>query len=156
MCTQCHSFSAHLFEKLGSELGPWDGMTLKTDFCNALITECAGQIAFGGPAEYDGQTYCEKHVGGVNGADQFWSYPYVDRECAYMCSNVDFAHAPTGSRESWPVFPVMSCVRGRPTSLRFVEGWRVEGKRGKSAHDRVEGNVELAEGSPYNFLLSRG
>ncbi len=82
MCAQCHSFSAHLFEKLGSELGPWDGMTLKNDFCNALVTECTGQIAFGGLTEYDGQTYCEKHVGGVGGADQFWSYPYVDREPA--------------------------------------------------------------------------
>lgn len=79
MCGQCHSFSAHTFELLGAELGPWDGMSMKQDFCDALIDACGDQIDFGGPAEYDGLTYCEKHVG-TSGSDVFWSYPYSDRE----------------------------------------------------------------------------
>eukprot|EP00752_Nemacystus_decipiens_P013406 g11871.t1 len=77
VCGQCHSFSAHLFEQLGAELGPWDGMSMKQDFCDALIDACGDEIAFGGPAEYDGLSYCEKHVG-TSGTDLFWSYPYVD------------------------------------------------------------------------------
>lgn len=77
LCTQCHSFSAHLFEQLGNELGPFDGMTLKQEYCDALIDACDGQIAFGGQAEY-GESYCDKHVGG--GDDLYWSYPYTDRK----------------------------------------------------------------------------
>lgn len=76
VCGQCHSYSNHLFERLGSELGPWDGMTMKQEFCDALVSACGTQIDFGGPGEYDGLTYCEKHVGDVDG----WSYPYTDRE----------------------------------------------------------------------------
>lgn len=77
MCGQCHSFSAHLYEILGSELGPWDGMTMKREFCDALTSECSGQIAFG---EYDGLDFCDKHVGGTDGNDRFWSYPYQEGE----------------------------------------------------------------------------
>lgn len=77
VCTQCHSFSAHLFERLGSELGPWDGMTLKQEFCEALLLACDNQVAFGGQMEY-GESYCDKHVGGTS--DMYWSYPYTDRE----------------------------------------------------------------------------
>lgn len=78
VCIQCHSFSNHLFERLGVEFGPFDGMNLKQDFCEALVLACDNQIAFGGPMEYEGLTYCEQHVG-VDG-DMFWSYPYTDRE----------------------------------------------------------------------------
>ena len=77
MCTQCHSFSAHLFERLGSEFGPFDGMNLKQEFCEALLLACDSQVTFGGQAEY-GMSYCEQHVG-LDG-DKFWSYPYTDRE----------------------------------------------------------------------------
>ena len=80
LCGQCHSYSGHLFEKIGAELGPWDGMTMKREFCDELVDECDGQIDFGGPAEYDGQSFCDKHVGGIDGEDQFWSFPYTDRE----------------------------------------------------------------------------
>jgi len=80
ICGQCHSFSAHLYEILGSELGPWDGMTMKREFCDALTSQCAGQIVFGGPAEYDGLDFCDKHVGDTNGDDRFWSYPYQEGE----------------------------------------------------------------------------
>ena len=83
VCTQCHSFSNHLFEVLGAQFGPFEGMTLKQEFCEALLSACDGQIAFPGEMEY-GVSYCEKHVG-VDG-DKFWSYPYTDREY----SRVDF------------------------------------------------------------------
>lgn len=71
----CHSYSSHLYEVLGSELGANDGMTMKVSFCNDLVTACAGQLAF---PSYDGQGFCDKHTGG--GDDLFWSYPYVERE----------------------------------------------------------------------------
>eukprot|EP00903_Cladosiphon_okamuranus_P010019 g9501.t1 len=77
LCGQCHSFSAHLFELIGADFGAWDGMTMKQDFCDALIDACGDEIPFGGPAEYDGLTYCEQHVG-TSGTDSFWSYPYTD------------------------------------------------------------------------------
>lgn len=51
-------------------------MTMKQDFCDELVNTCGTEIDFGGPAEYDGLSYCEKHVGDVDG----WSYPYTDRE----------------------------------------------------------------------------
>lgn len=80
VCGQCHSFPAHLFEAL-PELGPFDGMTMKREFCDELIAKCGTQIEFKGPADYDGLSFCDKHVGGVDGADELWSYPYTDREC---------------------------------------------------------------------------
>lgn len=72
LCGQCHSYSAHLFDRLGAELGLWDGMTMTRDFCDELIDKCGNEIDFGGPAEYGGLSYCAKHVG----TDQFWAYPY--------------------------------------------------------------------------------
>lgn len=62
MCTQCYSFSAHLFERLGVAVGPYVGMKLKHEFCEALLLACDNQIEFGGRAEY-GMSYCEQHVG---------------------------------------------------------------------------------------------
>lgn len=75
VCGQCHSYSGHLYEVLGAELGVEDGMTMKSDFCEELVGACAGQIDF--PA-YDGTSYCDKHTGGGN--DLFWSYPYTECE----------------------------------------------------------------------------
>eukprot|EP00903_Cladosiphon_okamuranus_P010392 g9830.t1 len=77
-CGQCHSYSGHLFADLGSELGVEDGMTMKSDFCEALVDACAGEIDF---PTYDGggTTYCEKHTGDQD-EDFFWSYPYVEAE----------------------------------------------------------------------------
>ncbi|CAN0441744.1 unnamed protein product [Pylaiella littoralis] len=75
VCGVCHSYSGHLYEKLGAELGALDGMTMKSDFCEELVTACAGQIIF---PTYDGKDYCTKHTGG--GSDQFWSYPYTQPE----------------------------------------------------------------------------
>lgn len=49
---------------------------MKQDFCDALVSACGTEIDFGGPEEYDGDTYCEKHVGDVDG----WSYPFTDRK----------------------------------------------------------------------------
>lgn len=74
-CGVCHSYSAHLYERLGSELGGDDGMTMKDSFCQELVTECSGEISF---PTYGDLSYCEKHVG--DGGDQFWSYPYTERE----------------------------------------------------------------------------
>lgn len=70
VCGPCHSFSGHLFERLGSELGARDGMTTKSGFCAEFVDACEGQIEF--PA-YDGESYCDKHVGGSS--DMTWSYP---------------------------------------------------------------------------------
>lgn len=75
VCGVCHSFSGHLYERLGAELGPTDGMTMKKEFCDGFVEACDGQIIF---PTYDGEDYCTKHQGG--GDDYFWSYPYTDRE----------------------------------------------------------------------------
>lgn len=70
VCGPCNSYSGHLYERLGSELGTPDGMTMKTEFCNDLVTACTGQMEF---PTYDGVSYCDKHVG--DQGDQLWSYP---------------------------------------------------------------------------------
>lgn len=71
----CHSFSGHLYENLGEELGPWDGMTMKRDFCTKFTSACSGEIDF--PDYDDGSvSYCDRHVGSVDGGDRYWSYPY--------------------------------------------------------------------------------
>lgn len=75
VCGVCHSYSAHLYERLGSELGGVDGMTMTDSFCQELVKECEDEISF---STYDGLSYCEKHVG--DDGDQFWSYPYTERE----------------------------------------------------------------------------
>ncbi|CAN0049121.1 unnamed protein product, partial [Ectocarpus sp. 6 AP-2014] len=79
VCGRCHSFSAHLYEYLAPELGLLDGMTMKSAFCDELVTACDGQIDF---PTYDSGTvdYCTKHTGG--GEDLYWSYPY---EAAVTC-----------------------------------------------------------------------
>lgn len=69
----CHSYSGHLYEVLGAELGALDGLTMTNDFCDELTTACDGQITF---PTYDGDDYCTKHTGGTT--DQFWSYPYIE------------------------------------------------------------------------------
>ncbi|CAM9143199.1 unnamed protein product, partial [Hapterophycus canaliculatus] len=76
VCGVCHSYSGHLYERLGPELGVLDGMTMKNDFCDELVTACAGQITF--PTYDGGDDYCTKHTGGTT--DQFWSYPYTEPE----------------------------------------------------------------------------
>lgn len=57
-------------------------MTLKNDFCDELVTACTGQLTFG---TYDDGTtdYCTKHTGGTT--DQYWSYPYTERESRSVC-----------------------------------------------------------------------
>lgn len=71
VCGVCHSYSAHLYEVLGAELGGTDGMTMKSSFCNDYVSACEDQIVFSAD-------YCEVHTGG--GDDLYWSYPYVERE----------------------------------------------------------------------------
>lgn len=76
VCGSCHSYSGHLFEVLGADLGIFDGMTMKEKFCEELLSACEGQLKF---PRYSGNTdYCPKHVGGTK--DRFWSYPYTERE----------------------------------------------------------------------------
>ncbi|CAM9165509.1 unnamed protein product [Scytosiphon promiscuus] len=76
VCGICHSYSGHLYEQLGAELGILDGMTMKSAFCEELVDACSGQVTF--PTYDDGEDYCEKHTGG--GDDFFWSYPYDEPE----------------------------------------------------------------------------
>lgn len=71
VCGVCHSYSAHLYEVLGSELGGTDGMTMKSSFCSEYVSACEDQIVLSAD-------YCEVHTGG--GEDLYWSYPYVERE----------------------------------------------------------------------------
>ena len=81
----CHSYSAHLYERLGAELGALDGMTMKQDFCDELVEECADEIPGIARTYAGGLSYCEKHVGSTG--DQFWSYPYTERESNRPRSN---------------------------------------------------------------------
>ncbi|CAM9310804.1 unnamed protein product [Pylaiella littoralis] len=53
-------------------------MTMKNDFCDELVDKCEDQIIF--PDYPDGETYCEKHTGGSDDVDNFWSYPYTQPE----------------------------------------------------------------------------
>ncbi|CAM9453682.1 unnamed protein product [Scytosiphon promiscuus] len=78
LCGQCHSYSAHLFENLGADFGPYDGLTMTREFCEAFVDACGDQLTLGGPDEYDGLDYCDHHVGGIDGEDELWSYPYTD------------------------------------------------------------------------------
>ncbi|CAM9548065.1 unnamed protein product [Ectocarpus sp. 6 AP-2014] len=76
VCGVCGSYSGHLYERLGAELGVLDGMTMKSDFCEELVSACNEQITF--PTYDGGDDYCTKHTGG--GDDQFWSYPYTESD----------------------------------------------------------------------------
>lgn len=80
VCAQCGSYSGHLFERLGGELGTGDGLSMTNSFCAGLVDACSGQIEF---PTYDGQDYCTKHTGG--GEDLYWSYPYMKREATDEC-----------------------------------------------------------------------
>lgn len=44
-------------------------MTMKEEFCSELVAACSDQIDF---PTYNGDSYCEKHVGDDG---QIWSYP---------------------------------------------------------------------------------
>lgn len=72
LCGVCGSYSGHLYERLAGELGDEDGLTMKMDFCEALVSACDGQINF---PDYNGLGYCTMHAGGGD-EDFFWSYPY--------------------------------------------------------------------------------
>ena len=75
LCGVCHSYSAHLYERLGAELG-YDGMNMKREFCEELVDACDTQPNC--PTYADGEGYCDVHSG--TGHDYFWSYPYTERE----------------------------------------------------------------------------
>lgn len=74
MCGICNSYSAHLYAELAGDLGVADGLMMKKDFCESLVTACEGQLMF---PDYDGVDYCTVHTGGGEN-DQFWSYPYEE------------------------------------------------------------------------------
>lgn len=73
-CGPCSAYAGHLYERIGPELGVSDGMTMKTDFCNDLVSTCS-EIDF--PTYENGMSYCDKHVD--NEGDVLWSYP-IDPE----------------------------------------------------------------------------
>ena len=85
MCGVCHSYSAHLYERLGAELGTLDGMTMKQEFCDDLVSACSDEIPAIARTYPGGLSYCEKHVGPTG--DQFWSYPYEERESSRVESS---------------------------------------------------------------------
>lgn len=81
MCGTCHSFSAHLYERLGAMLGPWDGMTMTRDFCAKFTAACSKKVDGRATIEfpnYSGASYCEMHVGSRDGEDNYWSFPYTE------------------------------------------------------------------------------
>ncbi|CAM9211348.1 unnamed protein product, partial [Sphacelaria rigidula] len=101
VCGVCGSYSAHLYEILGSELGT-DGLMMKMEFCTGLVTACAGQITF---KTYDGVDYCTKHTGGGK-TDLFWSYPYEEAGLfesgltPFFDSSVDITSRPVSMKMS--------------------------------------------------------
>ena len=75
LCGVCGSYSGHLYERLADDLGTYEGLTIKNEFCTGLTSACAGQIDF---PDYDGEDYCTVHSNG--GEDLFWSFPYESGE----------------------------------------------------------------------------
>lgn len=70
-----------MFARLGENFGPWDGMSMKREFCEAFVDACGDEINLGGALEYHGLDYCDQHVGGgISDDDEFWSFPYNDGE----------------------------------------------------------------------------
>lgn len=102
VCGICTSYSGHLYERLAPELGVEDGLTMKNDFCDELVTACDGQITF--PTYDAGEDYCAKHTGGDE--DQFWSYPYEERESIVV---VDLpTPSPNKLRNDWCTISIYS------------------------------------------------
>lgn len=102
MCGQCHSYSNHLFGRLGPELGVMDGLTMKNDFCEELVDTCSGQGNIVFPS-YGGDTYCEKHTGG--GSDLFWAYPYTERERPLFGRRATYEY-----RAPFTLVPDLACI----------------------------------------------
>jgi len=65
LCTICHPFSLHLYERLG------DALTMTSEYCEKFYSACSPASQLDLPANY-----CEIAVGGA-AKDQFWSYPLV-------------------------------------------------------------------------------
>lgn len=84
-CGPCNAYSGHLYERLGDELGAADGMSMKSSFCEELVTACDGVIDF---PTYDGLSYCEKHVG--DDGDLLWSYPIDESGACHRLYPVRF------------------------------------------------------------------
>jgi len=61
LCTACHPYSGHLFERLGN------GLTMTAQFCEEYYSECSDQLNL--PPDY-----CSTHVGEP---DEVWAYPLV-------------------------------------------------------------------------------
>ena len=63
LCTVCHPYSLHLYERLET------GLTMTSAFCAQFYDACEGTLEL--PADY-----CEFHTGGGD-EDQYWSYPLI-------------------------------------------------------------------------------
>ncbi len=59
LCSKCHPWSGHLYERLGSDL------TMTNEYCNKFYDKCKDDLNLP-------NTYCDYHTGGD---DQYWSYP---------------------------------------------------------------------------------
>lgn len=64
LCTLCHPYSAHLYERLNVE----GGLTMTNEWCDTFYAECSTQLDLA-------SDYCDEHTGGDS--DQYWSYPLV-------------------------------------------------------------------------------
>jgi len=64
LCTACHPYSIHLYERLGT------GLTMTSDYCKEFYEKCSA------PDQLDlDEGYCAVHVG--DGEDEYWSYPLI-------------------------------------------------------------------------------
>lgn len=100
-CGKCHSYSGHLYQRLGPTLGTWDGLTMKSDFCEEVVEKCDGQFGLSDLDYADGKDYCETHVGG--NTDQFWSFPYTEREYELFISHARKRRIMTEDSPSCPL-----------------------------------------------------
>ncbi|CAM9654267.1 unnamed protein product, partial [Choristocarpus tenellus] len=117
VCGICLGFSAHLYERLGPDLGnlaPEDGMTFTNEFCESYVTACDSQLEF--PSNY-----CDVHTGGEK--DQYWSYPL----------QVDSTNFETGMQKAFKSLPASS-LPDNPIAMHMTPDgtkWWVAGQGGE-------------------------
>ena len=64
LCTACHPYSLHLYERLGN------GLTMTKDFCDEFYDACSGQLNLS-------SNYCNLHAGESEDEPPYWAYPLV-------------------------------------------------------------------------------
>eukprot|EP00904_Undaria_pinnatifida_P003872 jgi/Undpi1/13486/HiC_scaffold_8.g03145.m1 len=144
-------FCAHLYERLGAELGALDGMTMKQEFCDELVDACADEIP-GISRTYDGLTYCEKHVGDTG--DQFWSYPYTEPEIFEPGLNEVFPDL--DSDDDFPDATI-SLRQSPDGTMYWLMGQQGEVKKVYADNlDKIEDVVDIADNGVFYVAYEEG